>query len=507
MRGADYKKRTGWTYLMFCECMNERNMRTIVNGILLLLCMWAMPASAQREKLDTLAFGKRFSFHTNMIDWLMGTPNATVELDISGSPYNRWALLGGMKYNWNTHHTQNPRIVYNVFEISGEGRYYWHTRQFTKRDSFERDSTVSFMSNLVRRIRTQSTLKNKPRTYRSYYLGAYGEYDNYTILMGNGIQGKGVGVGVSAGFTQQLYQMKHGSIELEVGGRVGFRYTRYDKFSYEEESVCYAYEGTERKHFVPYPIIQDIHVSLIYRLASSKKKYMWNEVRAAKREEKRKVEIYERGEKLAKQKEKKTAENQRKKHYADSIAAQKLKKHFEDSIADVQKKLRADSAKADKRVADSLKRLEKEQAKLMKQKAKEAERMRKDSIEAAKDSIENLKNVLPTVETPLDTVAHIEEVSLPEPVEIPLPEENTRDSIPVNPEDGDEPTVPEKKDEEETVPEVKPEEPEAPIEEEDTETPVPEVVPEEPSVPEEKKEEETEEQKPEEQDEEGGQQA
>lgn len=490
---------------MFGECMNERNMRTIVNGILLLLCMWTIPASAQREKLDTLAFGKRFSFHTNMIDWLMGTPNATVELDVTGSPYNRWALLGGMKYNWNTHHTRNPRIVYNVFEISGEGRYYWHTRQ--DGIPWESDSTAFFMKNVWHHFRTRAAVKKKPRSYRAYYIGLYGEYDNHTILMGNGIQGKGVGVGVSGGFTQPLYQMNHGSIELEVGGRVGFRYTRYDKFSYEEESACYAYEGTERKHFVPYPIIQDIHVSLVYRMASSKNKYKWNRQRANDWDNAWKETIAKHGRYVDSLRDVKAAKNSRKKFVTDSIAKEKIKKHFADSIADVQKKLRADSAKADKRVADSLKQLEKEQAKLMKQKAKEAERMRKDSIEAAKDSIEKMKNVLPTVETPIDTVAHIEEVSLPEPVEIPLPEENTQDSIPVKPEEDDEPTIPEKKDDEETVPEVKPEEPASPTEDEDTETPVPEVVPEEPATPEEKKEEETEEQKPEEQDEEGGQQA
>lgn len=454
--------------------LNDRNMKAIINSILLLLCLLVIPASAQRRggtsgaKLDTLAFGKRLSFHSNMIDWLMGTPNAAVELDLTGKPYNRLALLGNIKYNWNPHHTTNSRIVYNVFELCGEGRYYWHTRS----DGFawKSDTTAFFMKNVWHHFRTRAAVKKRsPRTYRAYYVGLYGEYDKYTLLFGHGVQGKGVGVGVSGGFTQPLYQMRHGSVELEIGGRVGLRYTRFDKFGYEEESACYDYRGTKRKHLVPFPVVQDIHVSLVYRLVSSKNKYKWNRSRADQWDNNWSRSISERAEskrlRADSLKQEREVRNARKKFVADSVASVKREKHVADSLLDIQKKFVADSVKMAKRMNDSIVREAKIQAKQMK---KRADRMRKDSIAAAKDSLERMKNIAPAVsEVPIDSVAHTEEISLPEPVEIPLPEVEPEElETPPSETDGenDEKPVPDEpsKDggEENPAPEEEPAEPE-----------------------------------------------
>ncbi len=317
-------------------------MKAIVNSILLLLCLLAIPVSAQRRggnsgaKLDTLAFGKRLSFHSNMIDWLMGTPNVAVELDLTGKPYNRLALLGNIKYNWNPHHTTNPRIVYNVFELCGEGRYYWHTR--SEGIAWKEDTNTFFMKNIWHRFRTRAAVKKSPRTYRAYYVGFYGEYDKYTLLFGHGVQGKGAGVGVSGGFTQPLYQMRHGCIELEIGGRAGLRYTRFDKFGYEEESACYDYRGTKRKHLVPFPVVQDIHVSLVYRLVSSKNKYKWNKNRADQWDNNWSVSIKEHSERADSLKQEREERNARKKFVADSVASVKRGKQVADSLLDIRKR-------------------------------------------------------------------------------------------------------------------------------------------------------------------------
>ncbi|MCM1108665.1 MAG: DUF3575 domain-containing protein [Clostridium sp.] len=473
-------------------------MKTIIKGILLLLCLWVVPGSAQQrarttgEKLDTLAFGKRLSFHTNMIDWLTGTPNATVELDVTGSPYNRLAVLAGMKYNWNTRHTQNPRIVYNVFELNVEGRYYWHTR--SEGVVWKPDSNVFFLKNAWHHFRTRAAVKKRPRSYRAYYIGLYGEYDKHTILMGNGIQGKGAGVGVSGGFTQPLYQLRHGSIEFEVGARAGFRYTRFDKFSYEEESACYAYTETKQKHFVPFPVIQDVHVSLVYRMASSKNKYKWNKRRADDWDNAWVEKAKKHQDEADSVKLKRTEKNARRKFVADSLSQEKNKKRLADSLqheykkyqadslkmekkmadslADLRKRFVADSVRQDKRMRDSLERAEKAAAKLL----KKASKNRKDSLDVYPgDSIAVPEGNIPAVmEEPIDTVARIEEVVFPD-----APEEQT-DSTEV----GDVP-----------VPEVMPEEPDAqPDESTSEETPdepaeeAPEVMPEEPV---EKPEEET----------------
>ena len=73
-------------------------------------------AAATVEKEDTLhlPFFKRFSISTNAVDWVFATPNLGVEWDFSGSTESRFSILLNGKYNWNTHHSINPRISFMV---------------------------------------------------------------------------------------------------------------------------------------------------------------------------------------------------------------------------------------------------------------------------------------------------------------------------------------------------------------------------------------------------------
>ncbi len=374
--------------------MNDKNMKAVVNSFLLLLCLLAVPVWGQckirnmDEKLDTLTAGQCFSFHTNMIDWLVGTANATIEVDLAREPYHRWALLGNLKYNWNTRHTINPRNIYNLFELCIEGRYYWHTR--SEGFIWRPDSNVSSIKNAFHRARTRVAVKKNPRSYRAYYLGLYGEYDDHTFLCGNGIQGFGLGVGIAGGFTQPLHQLRHGCLELEVGGRAGLRYTQFEKIHHESVGdAWFTSDGVKKKCVVPFPVIQDIHVSLVYRLVSSKDKYKWNRNRADQWDYDWAVSIKENADR-----------------------------------ADSRKLLREEKEARRKSLADSLKSV-KEAKFVAKQMKKEAKRMRKDSIEAVKNSLKKMKkNGLSMAEIPIDTVARIEEVPFPDSQELSLPKEN-----------------------------------------------------------------------------------
>lgn len=129
-----------------------------------------------------------------------------------------------------------------------------------------------------RNVTSGRTLDN-PRNWRAYYLGLWAGIDNWSIsLTGNGKQGKGVGAGVVAGYTLPLLPQKYpkeGSLDLDLGLAVGWKAVKYDTYRYEEETQHYVHDVAASQpswKIVPYPIIQDIHVSLVWRFRGIKSK-------------------------------------------------------------------------------------------------------------------------------------------------------------------------------------------------------------------------------------------
>lgn len=96
-------------------------------SILLFLTMSSGLAGAQEtaEKEDYSVRGiERWAFRTNALEWLLTVPNFGIEYDLSSSPYNRASVGISAYYNWNTHHTDLPYNVFNVFMVKPEVRYY-----------------------------------------------------------------------------------------------------------------------------------------------------------------------------------------------------------------------------------------------------------------------------------------------------------------------------------------------------------------------------------------------
>lgn len=233
-------------------------------------------------KHDTVPFLKRWSIMTNAVDWVVATPNLGVEFDLAGNEKTRFSILMNGKYNWNTHHSIQPRIVYNVAAGSVEARKYWRTggsirgamERYTKDN---RDTTISLPLWGFRRFRRNvlsgRTFMN-PRVWRAYYVGVYAGYEKYTISLGRkGKQGDSYNFGFTGGWSVPLYPFKDGrSVDLDLGLAVGAKMTAYDKFGYDEEYGCYTYQGSEGRHFVPFPVVQDIHLSFVFRFRSIGKK-------------------------------------------------------------------------------------------------------------------------------------------------------------------------------------------------------------------------------------------
>ena len=172
-------------------------------------------------------------------------------------------------------------IVYNVAGGTVEARKYWRTggaigpeKRYTREN---RDTTVSLPRWGFQRFR-RNVLSGRtftdPRTWRAYYVGVYAGYEKYTISLGrNGKQGDSYNFGFTGGWSIPVYPFRDGrSLDLDLGLAVGAKMTAYDEFGYDEEYGCYTYKGTRGRHFVPYPVVQDIHLTFIFRFRSISKK-------------------------------------------------------------------------------------------------------------------------------------------------------------------------------------------------------------------------------------------
>lgn len=131
----------------------------------------------------------------------------------------------------------------------------------------------------VRRNYTSGRTLDNPRNWRAYYLGLWAGIDNWSIsLTGKGKQGKGIGAGVVAGYTLPLLPQKfprEGSLDLDLGLAVGLKAVKYDAYAYEEHTQHYVHDRQNSQPswtIVPYPVIQDLHVSLVWRFRGIKHK-------------------------------------------------------------------------------------------------------------------------------------------------------------------------------------------------------------------------------------------
>lgn len=265
----------------------NRSIRWVVRGLfsLFLLTLVAMDVSAQvrplqREQNDTVPFKDRVSIRTNMVDWVLMQPNIGFEFDLIGRDYSKWTIGGDVKGNWTTSNTYKTPAVFDVFGATLEVKRYYRTRKVDVKNE-------TFFERIKRMF---SARRKKSHANKVFYWGGYASYGSYALKLGSeGKKGEYYSAGGSIGWGTSLYSYKSGAnIDLEIGGRVGILFTRYDVFRYDRESDCYPIIPEKGKplHVKPYPVPVDIHVSLVYRFKSIKQKYSRpNFVRQHKMEE------------------------------------------------------------------------------------------------------------------------------------------------------------------------------------------------------------------------------
>lgn len=225
----------------------------------------------------------------------MTVPNVGVEFDLSGRATNRRSISLFGQYNGNTHHTINPSLVFNIASARVEYRKYWRTGRYgqaiyyhdryvplhiDKKDmsTYNADSTRSMLYNRYHKVRRRlsARLVDNPRIWRAYYIGAWAGGDWYSICLGgSGRQGKAVGLGATAGWTVPLLPSSYpgeGGLDLDLGANIGIMAANSTLYHYEEESGCYAFTRSTGFHVLKYPVLQDVHVSLVYRFRSISRK-------------------------------------------------------------------------------------------------------------------------------------------------------------------------------------------------------------------------------------------
>lgn len=256
-----------------------------LGGVISLLCLFPfMRLSGQN--VDTypeggvVPFKDRIAIRTNVVDWVLTTPNVAFDYDIVSTPYDKQSIGLGLKYNWNTRHTYIPKQVYNLFDLRADYRFYWRQQPYDDREEdWERQwlSTAKGWDKFRARINCFRAVEN-PKPHISIFAGPYLSVSSFSIKLGVsekslGRQGTAFGAGLTGGIALPLYGYENGSaLDVEFGGSVGWHFASYDLYKADIESNDYPLQG-HRNRFVFFPLVTDARVSLVYRFRSIAKQH------------------------------------------------------------------------------------------------------------------------------------------------------------------------------------------------------------------------------------------
>ena len=228
-----------------------------------------------------LSFKDRIAIRTNVVDWVLTSPNFAFDYDIVSTAYDKQSVGVGLKYNWNTTHTYIPQRVYNLFDVRFDYRFYWRQQPFDNRENFYGDWEREWINSskgfdkLRARVNCFRAVE-KPKTHISLFVGPYLSFSTFSFKLGaaedsKGRQGLAVGAGLTGGVALPLYGYKNGSaLDLEFGGSLGCHFASYDFYTVDFDNNEYPKTG-HRYLFIPFP--SDVRVSLVYRFRSISKQH------------------------------------------------------------------------------------------------------------------------------------------------------------------------------------------------------------------------------------------
>lgn len=240
-------------------------------------CLMVMAVSGKaqvidrRPQTDTLTIADRLSVRTNIVDWTLLMPNIGVEFDLGNKNWSRWAVGLEFRGNWQTSHTFNPGVVYNLAEARTDVRYYWRPRQIDGRGVVKHKGVIDRLFSCRRNIVKRPSVV--------YYRGAFVSYSDYSFKFGSeGNQGTALTFGFSWGAVRPLYVFHSGNcLDIELGVNIGLCYNRNDKYRHDRESDCYPLVEEGSWRMIPFPVINNIRLGFVYRIGKypSTSKYRW----------------------------------------------------------------------------------------------------------------------------------------------------------------------------------------------------------------------------------------
>lgn len=234
---------------------------------------WAQAGRAGRltENIDSVVpFRSRVAFKTNVVDWVLLLPNASLEFDLSRSPYKHWTLNLSAKSNAFIPRSEYANHAYELTSFRGEFRKYNRTSYKNSGSEYGKKSFGDWLRDDV-----FTWKRNNPRYWRAYYFGGYVDYTDFDLKFSSeGYRGRALGAGVSFGFGIPVYAYRRGALDMEFGGSVGAVYAEYDTYRHDKSSGQFVTTRSGISKVLPYPVVSELRVSLVYRFVSIKNKYV-----------------------------------------------------------------------------------------------------------------------------------------------------------------------------------------------------------------------------------------
>lgn len=164
---------------------------------------------------------------------------------------------------------------------------YFTPEDSVKAMNYTGDASRSVLYNRYHNLRRtlSGRMIRNARNWRAYYLGAYASFDKYDWCYGKkGEKGQLISIGATAGWSVPLLASAYphqGGLDLDLGLNVGLPIAKYDGYRYADRTYADGAWSKQAAHYEPVPsrnsngwaitpkyILQDIHVSLIYRFRS-----------------------------------------------------------------------------------------------------------------------------------------------------------------------------------------------------------------------------------------------
>ncbi len=217
-------------------------------------------------------FRNNISISTNLIDWGLITPNIGLDIPISDPSYiDASSIYFEGKASLKANQTYIPHLTYNLNSLKVEYRKHFRFGE----ESYKCSTLTNFANKIAQIVTRKEYWRERKLNHvddkgRSY-IGLFAQHINYSLYIpinnNKSFKGKATIAGLSIGYNKPFYNFNNMHyLEWEFGTSIGAVFNSYNSYAYQESTII-----DDRIRF--YPMITDLHISLIYRRNSISKMY------------------------------------------------------------------------------------------------------------------------------------------------------------------------------------------------------------------------------------------